>query len=400
MTNESKISFPLSLCNALEETYARQNAKFSCICPCIIVTLRRRANDLPHLATQTYWIKKDVNLTVMVPENRQYSSTPRNSQMHVRGIARAVSSVWCTGHLAVPQDYRCKRSVFSDSSNNLKTNHDMAWKYVNLVNRWGFSNKDLKMQVALFEHNMVYVWLRFKHCHRGDWYYFDAANIDGNVAVFYLMTDLYMNKGGRRWFLLIMKENVKGNIFAQRDIYNKLSLIRKQTGVKAWHDAYFSNNVEKDLLFDRQTHHNNEEKWEAWDTLLEFWPEIAHKYHPYADKMDVVLLEISNKKKFDYCSYEYFPIYEDAPENMIDGNTSYESISNQSEEKLLECIKRLSPQKYALVSEKLRELIQSGDFISIEIYCFYHDYPFEIHSQIWYYDKSELKPKRKQKLKY
>ena len=113
MTNVSKISLTLSLWNVHEDTFAQQIARFSCVCPCLIVSLHRDANDLPHLVPQTYWIKKDVNLTVMVPENRQYSSTPRNSQMHVRGIARAVSSVWCTGHLAVPQDYRCKRSVYS-----------------------------------------------------------------------------------------------------------------------------------------------------------------------------------------------------------------------------------------------------------------------------------------------
>ena len=102
MTNESKNSFPLSLCNALEETYVRQNAKFSCICPCIIVTLRRRANDLPHLATQTYWIKKDVSPLFRSQENRQTSKTPRKKTDARPWFSTGCSSVSAYGYLAVP----------------------------------------------------------------------------------------------------------------------------------------------------------------------------------------------------------------------------------------------------------------------------------------------------------
>lgn len=277
----------------------------------------------------------------------------------------------------------------------------MAWKYVNLINRWGFSNKDLKMQVALYEHNMVYVWLRFKRWDFWYWYYFDATKIDGNETVYNLLKRLNKNKCGRRWLLRIMKENVKGNIFNQRDTFHKMSLIWKQTGKKVWDNAA-QTYVSKGDFSDWLTNYNlNEGKWKPWDTLLEFWPEINPIYHPYADKMDFVFLQISNKKKFDYCSYEYFPKFEDVPENIA-GTTDFyrSSISNQPEEKLLACIKRLSPSKYALVSEQVNELLQEQTLVCIEINCYFSDNALRIYPQIWYYDKSEQKPKRKWNLEY
>ena len=37
----------------------------------LFVSLRRKTDGSPHLVAQTYWIKKDVSPSVMVPENRQ-----------------------------------------------------------------------------------------------------------------------------------------------------------------------------------------------------------------------------------------------------------------------------------------------------------------------------------------
>ena len=61
MTNVSKISLLRSLRNVLEDTRVRQIARFSCVCPRLIVSLRRETIATRHLATQTYWIKKDVS---------------------------------------------------------------------------------------------------------------------------------------------------------------------------------------------------------------------------------------------------------------------------------------------------------------------------------------------------
>ena len=102
MTNFQKLSLTLSLRNTPEDTHARQIARFSCICPRLIVSLSRKADDLHHLVAQTYWIKKDVSPLFRSQKTAKTQRRRGKRQTHVRGINTGCYSVSAYGHLAVP----------------------------------------------------------------------------------------------------------------------------------------------------------------------------------------------------------------------------------------------------------------------------------------------------------
>ena len=102
MTNVLKISLFQSLWNVLEDTHVRQIARFSCVCPRLIVSLRRETIATRHLVTQTYWIKKDVSPLFRSQENRQTSKTPRKKTDARPWFSTGCSSVSAYGYLAVP----------------------------------------------------------------------------------------------------------------------------------------------------------------------------------------------------------------------------------------------------------------------------------------------------------
>ena len=76
------------------------------------VSLRRKTDGSPHLVTQTYWIKKDVSPSVMVPENRQTFKYTRKQQDERPWFSTDCSFCWCTGYLAVPQATEAMVRVF------------------------------------------------------------------------------------------------------------------------------------------------------------------------------------------------------------------------------------------------------------------------------------------------
>ena len=66
------------------------------------LTLRRETIATQHLATQTYWIKKDVSPLFRSQENRQTSKTPRKKTDARPWLSTGCSSVSAYGYLAVP----------------------------------------------------------------------------------------------------------------------------------------------------------------------------------------------------------------------------------------------------------------------------------------------------------
>lgn len=85
------------------------------------VSLRRQTDGSLHSVAQTYWIKKDVSPSVMVPENRQNFKYTRKQQDERPWFSTDCSFCWCTGYLAVPQDDGSDGScfLFRPSSNHI-----------------------------------------------------------------------------------------------------------------------------------------------------------------------------------------------------------------------------------------------------------------------------------------
>ena len=76
------------------------------------LSLRRKTDGSPHSVAQTYWIKKDVSPSVMVPGNRQTFKYTKKQQDKRSWFSTDCFFCWCTGYLAVPQDYRSDGSCF------------------------------------------------------------------------------------------------------------------------------------------------------------------------------------------------------------------------------------------------------------------------------------------------
>ena len=87
----------------------------------LFVSLRRKTDGSLHSVAQTYWIKKDVSPSVMVPGNRQYFKYTKKQQDERPWFSTDCSFCWCTGYLAVPQDDGSDGScfLFRPSSNHI-----------------------------------------------------------------------------------------------------------------------------------------------------------------------------------------------------------------------------------------------------------------------------------------
>ena len=79
------------------------------------VSLRRKTDGSAHPVAQTYWIKKDVSPLLKVPENRQNFKYTTKTGRRASVVSTDCFFCWCTGYLAVPQDYRSDGSCFTSS---------------------------------------------------------------------------------------------------------------------------------------------------------------------------------------------------------------------------------------------------------------------------------------------